>query len=381
VNIGFLTPEYPGSTTGSSGGIGTGIKNLALALVEKGEEVSIFVYGQNKDEVIVENGVRIYRIRNVTFKRISWILMRKKISRIINEEVSNKKLDILEVPDWTGISSFMKINCPVVMRLNGSDTFFCDLDKRKPKFWNRLHERVAYKNADAIIAVSKFVGTNTNRLFKQNRPFHVIPNGVDINKFTPLSHASLTGKCILYFGTLIRKKGVLELPFIFNEIHKELPDSKLVLIGADAYDISTRESSTWEIMKPLFNTTALTRVNYIGKIPYHQIKPHIEQADICVFPSFAEACPVSWLEAMAMGKAVVASKIGWAPEIIKDGEEGFLVDPCDHKLFALRIIRLLGDKLLNNSLGKAASERIKNEFSNSIIANKSVAFYSSVLGK
>src|SRR5665647_222886 len=101
MNIGFLTSEYPHAKTGSSGGIGTSIKNLATALIEKGETVLIFVYGQNKDEVITDNGIQIIRIKNVLFKGISWWLTRKKIEHIINEEVNKKKLDIIEVPDWT----------------------------------------------------------------------------------------------------------------------------------------------------------------------------------------------------------------------------------------------------------------------------------------
>ena len=210
----------------------------------------------------------------------------------------------------------------------------------------------------------------------------MIPNGIDLNKFSPANPGtSQHNKHILYFGTLIRKKGVMDLPLIFNKVHKNLPGAKLILAGGDSADISTGSSSTWEIMKPLFSKTALSQVSYIGKIPYHEIKAQIEQADICVFPSYAEACPVSWLEAMAMEKAIVASNIGWAPEIIKDGEEGYLVNPRDHDLYADRILKLLNDTDLNRSIGCAASERIKNEFSNNIVAGKSLAFYTSLINK
>jgi glycosyltransferase involved in cell wall biosynthesis len=56
-------------------------------------------------------------------------------------------------------------------------------------------------------------------------------------------------------------------------------------------------------------------------VPYSEIKTYITQATVCVFPSFAEALPVSWIEAMAMEKAIVAN-IGWASDVI-DGINGF----------------------------------------------------------
>jgi len=380
MDIGFLTPEYPHPLTGSSGGIGTSIKNLAIAIADSGHLVSIYVYGQASDNEFYENKIRIIQIKNVIIKGISWWLTRKKIERIINEEVNKKRLDIIEVPDWTGISSFMHLKCPVIMRLNGSDTFFCNLDKRPVKPWNKFLEKKAFKKADGIIAVSKFVGENSNRLFRQNKSFTVIPNGIDLNKFSTENPGTVQQhKQILYFGTLIRKKGVLDLPFIFNQVLEKLPGVKLILAGGDTADIATGSSSTWEIMKPLFSKKALSQVNYIGKLPYDEIKIQIEQADVCVFPSYAEACPVSWLEAMSMKKAIVASDIGWARELIKDGVEGYLVNPRDHNLFADKIVRLLTDSTLNAAMGNAASERIGNEFSNRITAEKSLAFYSSLI--
>jgi glycosyltransferase involved in cell wall biosynthesis len=380
MKIGFLTPEYPHSKTGPSGGIGTSIKNLVTALNENGHTVFIFVYGQNRDEIFTDNDTRIVRIKNVHIKGISWWLTRKKIEHIINEEIHRNKLEIIEVPDWTGISAFMYLKCPVVMRLHGSDTFFCDLDKRPVKAWNKLLERIAFKRAAGIVAVSKFVGENSNRLFRQNRNFTVIPNGIDLNKFSTDSPVSFQqNNHVLYFGTLIRKKGVLDLPHIFNKVYENFPAAKLILAGADAADILTGSASTWEIMKPLFSKSALSQVSYIGKISYDEIRAHIAQATVCVFPSYAEACPVSWLEAMAMKKAIVASDIGWAPEIITDGEEGILVNPADHILFADSILRILNNPTLNETLGIAASERVENNFSNQATAQQSLAFYSSVI--
>src|SRR5690606_41014125 len=81
----FRSPEYPQPKTGTSGGIGTSIKNLANGLIAAGASVTIIVYGQSSDSAFEADGITIYRIKNVRFKGISWLLTRKKIERLINK--------------------------------------------------------------------------------------------------------------------------------------------------------------------------------------------------------------------------------------------------------------------------------------------------------
>jgi hypothetical protein len=54
--------------------------------------------------------------------------------------------------------------CPVVIRLNGSDTYFCDLDKRPVKWSNKFHEKRALQKADALLSVSQFTADKTNEV-------------------------------------------------------------------------------------------------------------------------------------------------------------------------------------------------------------------------
>jgi glycosyltransferase involved in cell wall biosynthesis len=379
MHIAFLTPEYPGFKTGKSGGLGTSIKNLTSFLVSKGVKVSIFVYGQREDEIYDEGTIMFYRIKNPYIKGLSWFLTRKKIQRLINEIIQKEHIDLLEVADWTGISAFMNIHCPVLMRLHGSDTFFCHLDHRPIKWWNKLLEKTAYKRADAIIAVSDFVGNTSQQLFSLNRTYTVIPNGIDMKAFQPVSYVS-SKPVILYFGTLIRKKGVLEIPFIFNRVLEVIPDAQLILVGADASDILTGNDSTWSLMRPLFKESALENVSYVGEKPYNEIKEHIQQAQVCIFPSYAEALPVSWLEAMAMGKAMVTSDIGWAKEMLTHKKEALLGNPSMHKQFASLIIQLLQDKAFGEELGNNAQKRVSIQFDNLVVAQQNIQYYNKILG-
>ena len=377
--IAFLTPEYPHPKTGSSGGIGTSIKNLAQGLLQEGCPVRVLVYGQKEEGVFEDNGILVQRIQNVKFKRLSWYLTRKKLERIINELFDGNEVDLVEAPDWTGITSFIQPKkCPIVIRLNGSDTYFCHLDQRPVKWINKFHEKKALQKADAVLSVSQFTADLTNEVFGLQKEFTVIPNSIDVDLFDNDQNNSDNKNTILYFGSLIRKKGLLELPFIFNEVVQKNPNAKLLLIGRDVPDVVSGNTSTWAMMQELFTQEALENVTYLGSVPYQEIKAHIKAASLCVFPTFAEALPVSWIEAMALQKPIVASDIGWAKEVIADGVEGFLVHPTQHQQYAERILELLENPKLQEEFGESARKKVMEKFSISVVAKQSLSFYKKV---
>lgn len=382
MKIAFLTPEYPHPKTGNSGGIGTSIKNLAIGLLKQGVSVRVLVYGQKEDVTFDDNGIFVQQIKNVKLKGLSWFLTRKKLEKIIDQLFLDKEIDLVEVPDWTGISSFIKPdNCPIIIRLHGSDTYFCHLDNRPVKWINKFHEKRALQNADRLLSVSQFTADKTNVIFGLNKEFTIIPNSIEANLFQTNNENPQKEKTILYFGSLIRKKGLLELSLIFNKVIENNPNARLILVGKDVSDIISGNSSTWKMMQELFTDKAIRNVEYIGSVSYNEIKEKIEEAIVCVFPSFAEAFPVSWLEAMAMEKPIVASDIGWANEMIIDGESGFLVSPKNHELFASRIVKLLDDSSLGNEMGRNARNRVKEFFETDKVAKDNIEFYKSLIFK
>jgi glycosyltransferase involved in cell wall biosynthesis len=379
MKIAFLTPEYPHPKTGSSGGIGTSIKNLAAGLLAEGCSVRVLVYGQNEEGVFDDNGICIQQIRNVKLKGLSWYLTRKKLQRIINTLYQYNEIDLIEAPDWTGITSFVSPKrCPVVIRLHGSDTYFCHLDQRPVKWKNKFHEKRALKKADALLAVSQFTADKTNEVFGLKKKFTIIPNSIDMSLFS-LNSNDHTTDIILYFGSLIRKKGLLELPLIFNEVIVKYPKAKLVLVGRDVPDIISGSPSTWQMMQELFTKKALSNVDYLGAVSYQDIRNQIKTATVCVFPSFAEALPVSWIEAMAMQKPIVASNIGWATEVLDDGINGFLVHPTDHLEYANKIIQLLDNVQLQKKIGTEGRIKAMDKFSTTVVAQESLSFYKSLI--
>jgi len=374
IKIAFLTPEYPHPRTpGLCGGIGTSIMNLAHAMNQAGATVRIIVYGQDKDEAFEENGLTIYRVQSIEEGKLKRYQTQKKIEKLIRSLVKHKKVNVVEAPDWRGATSFISPNCPVVVKLHGSDTYFGHFDQRPVKWRIRFAEKRALQKADAVVSVSQFAADVTSKIFKLSKKITVIPNGISSDKFEVSPENKSCN--ILYFGTLVRKKGSLELPFIFNKVIEQNPDAQLTLVGLNSNDATTGNASVWNMIQESLSPEALPNAHYAGSVPYAEIKNYINDAAVCVFPSFAEALPVSWIEAMAMGKAIVASDIGWAKELIVDGQEGFLVHPTHHQEFADKILRLLGDKSLQRKFGVAARQKVENHFSIDAVAKQNLSFY------
>lgn len=380
MHIAFLTPEYPHKKISHAAGIGTSIKNLAVALVKEKCKVSIIVYGQNKSLVFEDEGVVIYVLEDKNYRFAKWFWYRKHIQNYCNQLIKEQNITILEAADWTGITAFMKFKIPLVIRFHGSDTYFCHLEKRKQKLKNFWFEKLAIQKAKAFIAPTTFAGNLSQKLFGlQNKKIQTIHNGLELGKFENSHPEEYQNGLLLYIGTIIRKKGVLELPEIFNQVRQQHPQASLILIGGDSSDIETQSQSTWQLMQNKFQDDDLHSVTYLGKIPYHEVQQYIKKAHVCVFPSFAETLGMVTIEAMAMQKPVVNTKIGWAKELIVDGESGFLVYPKNHQGYAAKITSILNDNALAKKLGDNARERVEKKFDITKIAAENIAFYESLI--
>lgn len=375
MHIAFLTPEYPHEKVQHAAGIGTSIKNLACELVNQGISVSIFVYAQKEAEIFHENGIRIHLIQYKKFKLFSWYFYRKHIQNYLNQYISSESIDIIEAPDWTGITAFMNLKAPLVIRFHGSDTYFCRLENRKQKLKNYWFERLGLAKAKAFIAPTDFAGELTKKLFKIKKQVQTIHNGVALNSFTNKNPESFERGLILYIGTIIRKKGVFELSEILQKVLFSDPEARLLLIGSDSFDIQTQSASTWELMTKNMDDSLKNKISYLGKVPYNQVQDYVKKANVFVFPTFAETQGMVTIEAMAMQKAVVNSNIGWANELLVDGESGFLVHPKDHDLFASRIVSILSDNDLADQLGKKARNYVESNFDIEKIVLQNIEFY------
>lgn len=376
MHIAFLTPEYPHKKVRHAAGIGTSIKNLAVALVQKGVKVSIFVYSQKEMLVFEQDGITIHLVPHKKYKFFSWFFYRKYIQNYLNRYIYLDKIDLVEAPDWTGITAFMNLKAPLVIRFHGSDAYFCHLENRKQKLKNYWFEKLGMQKAKAFIAPTNFAGKLTEDIFHlKNKEIRTIHNGIQLDTFSNQEPSVFEKGLLLYVGTIIRKKGVFELPDIFKRVISAFPEAKLVLIGSDSFDIQTNSKSTWEILEKQFDERLKENVTYLGRIPYNEVSEYIKKANICVFPTYAETLGMVTIESMAMQKAVVNSNIGWANELLVDGESGFLVHPASHDAYALKITMLLKDKKLVETIGENAKKRVETYFDIEMTAQQNINFY------
>ena len=206
----------------------------------------------------------------------------------------------------------------------------------------------------------------------------VVPNGISLREFYNPAPDEFQRGQILYFGTIIRKKGVLELPGILAEVVKDFPDARLIILGNDTSDLLSGRTSTWKLLQEMVPEIS-ERITWPGRVSQAEMRKYLLDAHVCVFPTFAETQGMVTIEAMAMQKAVVSSNFEWVSELIENGKSGLLADPSDHREFASRIVELLNDNAKRNSIAKNARERAETHFDIERIALENVEFYKTVI--
>lgn len=370
MHIGFLSTEYPPLP---SGGIGTSLRNLARALVAKGHRVTVVGWGR---EIEMEDaGVRIRFLGETRVPRLGWLLNRAAARRELVRLIETEGLDVVEAPDWNGLSAGISLPCPIAVRCHGSAMYFGDILGEPVRPTVVLAERMALEGADGLSSVSRFTAAKTRELFGLPDRFGVIPNGIDVARFAPGRPEEVEPVTILYFGTLVRKKGVLDLGPAFSEIVRREPRARLLLAGRDSRDRQTGSPSTWSLLESALSPAARVRTELLGPLPYEHIQDRVRRAAVCVFPSYAEAQPLAWLESMACGRPIVGYDLGWAREIVRSGVDGLLVPAGDARALAEAALGLLVDPERAAALGASARKHVESRFEVGLVAEKCLAWY------
>lgn len=242
-------------------------------------------------------------------------------------------------------------------------------------FWS---EWLAAKFANTIIAVSKPVREELiNSGISHPSKVKVIYQGIDLEQFHPSRFASSKAKS-LSVGCVSRlspEKGIeyfIEMALKLSERH---PNVRFRLVGGVRNRV---EQLYLEKCKTILkNSGKKTLVDFLGHqldIPYQ-----ISQMDVVVVPSLTEGFGLSVVEAMAMEKPVVATSVGGIPEIVQDGETGFLVEPGNVEAMVEVVDRLLEDTLLRRQIGHKARERVENTFSLKQMVEQTLLCYESII--
>ena len=175
------------------------------------------------------------------------------------------------------------------------------------------------------------------------------------NEFNIGDNVKLVG-CI---GRIIPQKGQRSFLLAIPEVIKKYPETFFLIVG-DVYLKEERYKE--ELLEIIKKNKIEDRVKFTGF--RYDIRNLIRSLDILVFPSVApESFGLSVLEAMSLGKPVIASKVGGVCEIIEDGVNGMLIEPNHPEQITDRIIQLLSDKEMYDTIALKAKEVAKKRFS------------------
>jgi colanic acid/amylovoran biosynthesis glycosyltransferase len=117
-----------------------------------------------------------------------------------------------------------------------------------------------------------------------------------------------------------------------------------------------------------------------GAVGQDEIRRYYEDADVFVLPSFAEGVPAVLMEAMAMGLPVVTTRVAGIPELVEDGQSGFVVPPGRVDALVEAVRRLASDPELRREMGERGREKVISEYSIDPSAAQLRDMFASVLG-
>jgi len=224
----------------------------------------------------------------------------------------------------------------------------------------------------AVVAVSEGVRGLLRNAGVSAERIRIIGNGVDVARFRkaePTLRRIADGKKVIgAIGRLEPMKGVQYLLRAFVPVAYEFADAVLVFVGAGPLRQALEDEA---------RSLGVERsVVFAGE---RQDMPGVYASmDIFVLPSLVEGMPMVVLEALATGKAVIATQIGAVPEVIANHETGLLVQPADVDGLSKAMIKLLRDPALASRLAQAGHERVARFFSADSMAEHYQELYRSV---
>ena len=376
MHVCFLTNEYPKSGF-PHGGLGSFVKTMSEALVVKGIQVT--VVGLNYvlcDETENVNGVNVIRIKKSKVKGLAWYFNSKNIAKTIAAIHKKNPIHIVEGAELS-LAFLPKIKeIKYIIRLHGGHHFFAEGENRGINWWKGFQEKRSFKKADAFIAVSNYVKSHTAKyLSYHNKPIEVVFNPINNQLFQPKDIAIEVNN-ITFAGTICEKKGVRQLIQAFPMVKEKFPSAVLNLYGRDWLfpDGSSYVKMLQEIELPKLGAGA-NDIIFHGAIAFQDIPTAYAKAAVCVFPSHMETLGLVAPEAMAMEKPVIFTKLGPGPEVIADGETGWLCNPHEPKEIANTIIQVLSNPQKANEIAKQGRLSVLQQFEIKTIVSKNMEFY------
>jgi len=289
---------------------------------------------------------------------------------------------------WAGVVAALRTRIPLFLEYNGSEVWVA-------RHWDRvgsldLLERYERLNLDAaarIFVVSEVERRNLEARGVAANKIVVNPNGVDVERFRPGAGGAETRRELGindnevvagFVGTFGPWHGVEKLAEAIKSIPAKVP-VRFLLVGSGSLHA--------EVEKQLETQTLAGKVIFTGSVGHDRVPALLDACDILVAPHVPLAdgseffgSPTKIFEYMAMGKAIVASRLGQIGEVLADQETALLVQPGNVEELAAAIVKFIESGELRKGLGARAREVAEREHTWTHNAQRVLDAYKSLTG-
>ena len=332
-------------TQSGIGGIAQHVQGLSNYLKDKGHNVEI-MSSENTFTIPIKG------LKNPSFMISSYLKSKFK-----------KKFDIVHAHNIPSALAMKNISGKKILTLHGIFSEQIDqLHGTTSGNVSEKYEKNAISWADLTTVISKEA---FDYYSKKGFQTIKIPNAINIEKLNKYEDRRYP-KQIIFAGRLSKEKGTETLLKICNDLDEELD---LLIIG----DGPEKDKFTNIQLKK-------KNIHFLGIQSHEKTISLIKGSDILVQPSLSEGISTTLLEAMACKTCIITSNVGGNLELIKNQENGILIEPLDHKLFNKTINHIMQDKLLRKKYSESAFDKIK-EYDWINIGEKYLELYQSVLSK
>ena len=252
-----------------------------------------------------------------------WLCLARKINTVV---VQGPLLEGL-----LGVALKMSLGKELIVEIHG------DWEERLPALRSLLTffaKRVLSK-ADKIRAVADYLTVKAKK-YAPNKPYFLFPTFTDLDDFLAETDIKFDNY-ILFAGRADRVKGIKYLKEAFSLIENDFPDFQLILVGEGLPG---------------------------GKLPLAEVRNKMKNCYCLVLPSVTEGVPRVIMEAMALRKPVIASRVGGIPDLVRDGYNGFLFEVGNSRELAEKLRNLLSNKEMAVEMGKKGRDFVQDKFSN-----------------
>ena len=344
-----MASEYPPFMYG---GLGTHVYELTSALARRGVKLDLAVPAR-AGYTTPPGGINLLEVPVTGAGSDGEFWLRFCHEAALAAERSWGRPDVIHAHDWMtvlgGIQMRDALRIPLMFSVHLPQV-------AEPNVWM---ESLGLLYSDCVMVNSRAVAAELAEHKLPIRALNVVPNGVDLTRFSVVGPAPRSGT-ILLVGRLVAQKGVDIALRALVAVLSRCPKARLVVAGDGDQALYLQRTARYLGIS--------SHVDFVGWQTGHALVALYQQANVVVVPSRYEPFGLVALEAMACGRPVVASAAGGLAEIVADSETGFLVPPADDLRLAQRIAQLLLDYDTATRLGLAARQRAESYGWDSIAA-------------